>query len=189
MYPNLVAVSAFSLLLLAGCGKEVATEVRGVSPSEVVSTSICEHKNALQEGVTGISSQDAEFVCRAMNAKLGRAPSPQLLATMQKFLFGLRANYGMRDSAKEFTEQAMAIVEARRQLERADADIIQTLNVAAKCYSGSDGRVSLVDIASALHASGDAAATMSEDGIYSMCATIEVMKNNRNSTSLHGKEL
>ena len=176
MYPNLVAVSAFLLLLLAGCGKEVATEVRGVSASEVVSTSICEHKNALQEGVTGISSQDAEFVCRAMNAKLGREPSPQLLATMQKFLFGLRANYGMRDSAKDFTEQAMAIVEARRQLERADADIIQTLNVAAKCYSGSDGRVSLVDIASALHASGDAAATISEDGIYSMCATIKVMK-------------
>lgn len=172
MYPNLVAVSAFLLLLLAGCGKEVATEVRGVSASEVVSTSICEHKNALQEGVTGISSQDAKFVCRAMNAKLGREPSPQLLATMQKFLFGLR----MRDSAKDFTEQAMAIVEARRQLERADADIIQTLNVAAKCYSGLDGRVSLVDIASALHASGDAAATISEDGIYSMCATIKVME-------------
>lgn len=138
--------------------------------------SICDYENALQAGVTGISKQDAEVVCRVMRAKLGREPSVKLLATMQKFLFGLRANYALQDTAKDFTEQAMAIVEARRQLASTDADIIQTLNSSAKCYSGSQGNVTLSNIAAALQASGEAATTMSEDGFYSLCATIGVMK-------------
>lgn len=158
--------------LLAGCGKEESPN----APAAVASAaaSICSYDRALQNGVTGISNQDAESMCRAMSAKLGRDPSPKLLATMQKFLFGIRANFGFPDSAADFAEQAMGVIEGRRQLNGTDPDMIQTLNLTAKCFSASQGRVTPRAIAATLRSSGDMAGTLSDDGMFSMCAMIDV---------------
>lgn len=166
--PSLLLVA----VLLAGCAKEESPK----SPVAVAvaTTSICDYDSALQDGVTGISKQDAESICRAISAKLGRDPSPKLLATMQKFLFGIRANFGFPDSAADFAEQAMGVIEGRRQLSSDEPTMIHTLNVTAKCFSGSQGRVTLRAIAAALRAAGEMAETLSDDGMYSMCAMIDV---------------
>lgn len=160
------------IALLAGCNKDETQQ--HATPVATTAKSICDYDEALQEGVKGISKQDAESICRTMSAKLGRDPSPRLLATMQRFLFGIRANFGFNDSAANFTEQMMEIIEGRRQLGSEEPAMIQTLNVAAKCFSGSQGRVTPKAIAAAIRAAGNRADTLSDDGMYSMCAMIDV---------------
>lgn len=160
----------------AGCNKTETPPlpISVANNATPLPTNICDYENALQEGVSGISKQDAQTICRAMQVELDRTPSPKLLATMQKFLFGLRANFALKDTAEDFTQQTLGVVKARQQINDDDAKIINTLNVVARCYSGSDGRVTPRAIGAALRAAGDAANSLSDDGIYSLCTMIEL---------------
>jgi hypothetical protein len=178
--PTMAAFStalAFAVLSV-GCSKTetpkppvaAATATPAATPA---SADICGYEEALQEGVTGISKQDAQTVCRTMRAELGRDPSPKLLGTMQKFLFGMRANFAVKDSPDHFASEVLGVVKARQQIDAEDAKILDTFNVVAKCYSGSQGRVTPRAIGTALHAAGDAGKSMSDDGIYTLCAMIE----------------
>lgn len=170
--PKRVSSLLLVAALLNGCDNEASPQIPTAVASAI--SSICDYDRALQDGVTGISKRDAESMCRAMSAKLGHAPSPQLLATMQKFLFGIRANFDFQDSAADFAEQAMGVIEGRRQLDSEDSAMIHTLNVTAKCFSGSQGRVTPRAIAAALRTAGDMAETLSDEGMHSMCAMIDI---------------
>jgi len=164
-------------LIAAGCGKSEPPAPSPSASAEAVSPSrsLCDYDRAVQEDVKGISKADGRSICLTMGAALGHEPSAKTLTMVEKFLFGLRATHAYAETPETFTRQLMTIIAARGQLENESAQIA-TMNIVAKCYNGSMGRVSIRDIAANLTAAGDAAKGISDDGMFSLCAMIQESK-------------
>lgn len=129
------------------------------------------------EGVmVSLSAVDEEAVCHTLEHSLGRKPSRAIAHKLSQLLFIIRVDQApVSQSAKQLAYQIMNVVEARGA-EDDDARIDATFEVLAKIYSGSDGHVTPNDMNVALRAGPDIAKNMSDDGLFSLAAFIQLEK-------------
>lgn len=163
---------------LTACSKPGTTEqpvTNGASASSA-EASICEYETAVPPGVVGVSHAEGRLICLTMRRALGREPSASTLGAMEKFLFVQRASFGFDGKPEDFASQIMSIIGARNQLGAPDSVLIGTMDLVAKCNSGTQGRVSVAELASNMLAAGEAASKLSDDGFLSTCAVIGAMK-------------
>lgn len=175
-----VTIIGLMVLTMIGCNESQKSpdEATITKPSQSSTTQLvsCEFEQMKTLELKGVSWEEAGHVCEVVSASLGRPPTVGLLTNMAKAVFVFQAN-GLKDEPKDISYQLMNITEARGNTTE-DA-INKTTDVVFKCFGGSQGHVTPRDININLRAAGPLAKTMSDDGIFGMCALIQEDKKSR----------
>ncbi len=124
----------------------------------------------------GVSWATAAKMCQVVANSLGHAPSAKIFRDV---LTANRAfsTLDVKVEPEDLTYQLMNIAEARGISN--DADFYHVFDVTFRCSSGTSGHVTPKDLLINLRAAKDVAKTMSDDGVFTMCAMIQQSKKDK----------
>jgi hypothetical protein len=126
------------------------------------------------EGILIVSWSEGSRICRVTTESLGRPITVGVFRAFLKIASVIKYKDG--GELDKIAYQLAEIVEARGMSE--PKRMLDTLEIAMKCFNGSNGRVTPKDLNVALRQSGQAR-TLTDGDIYTVAAVISVrMRNN-----------
>jgi hypothetical protein len=128
---------------------------------------------AAMEGITVVSWSEGSKICQTTTGSLGHPITVGIFRSFLKIATVIKYKDG--GELDKIAYQLAEIVEARGIAE--PKRMLDTLDIAMKCFNGSHGRVTPKDLNVALRQSGQAR-TLTDDDLYTLAAVISVRKRN-----------